>query len=172
LIDKYDKNLVKILDSLIYEYDKSKGDPLAALGGDHLGDWKLEYPEYTLVEYVSGGSKAYALWLRHNISGEYKFVIRCRGITMDCRTSEKLTYEKFKERCLDFGKEDNYELLHYDKNFKRDKTGKIWTVPFKKKYQPVISKGHVNNDYQVLPFGYSNPEICRRDNPFPCTCKK
>jgi hypothetical protein len=148
------------------------GDPLAEFAGDHLGDWKLEYPEYTLLEYVGGASKAYAIWLQHKVTGEYKYVIRCRGITMDCRTSEELTYEKFKERCLAFGKEKNFVELKYDLNFKRDKTGKIWTVPFKKTFQPVVSKGHVNNQFHVLPFGYSNPIICAQENPYPCSCKE
>src|SRR4051794_25042618 len=45
------------LDSLIYEYDAAFGDPLEHLGWDHLGSWKLEYPEYDIIEYVSCGSK-------------------------------------------------------------------------------------------------------------------
>jgi hypothetical protein len=31
-----------ISDSLIYEYLLAHGDPLEELGGDHLGDWKIE----------------------------------------------------------------------------------------------------------------------------------
>jgi Zn-finger nucleic acid-binding protein len=178
-----------ISDSLIYEYLKALGDPLEELGGDHLGDWKIEvvknyegignnsfqlkYPEYEIIEYVSGGSKAYALWLRHKVTGEIKYVIRCRGITLDCRNSEKLTYERFKEQCLNFGSENNYtELEKKEKNFIRDKRGEIYTFHTSKKYEPRVSKGHVNDDFRVLPFGYSNPIICARDNPYPCSCKK
>jgi hypothetical protein len=122
---------------------------------------------------VSGGSKAYALWLRHKVTGEDKYVIRCRGITLDCRTAEVLTYERFKEHCLNFGKEKNFTMLDKkEKNFVRKRKGEIWTVHAKKKYEPKISKGHVNDDFKVLPFGYSNPIICARDNPYPCSCKK
>jgi hypothetical protein len=72
-------------DSLIYEYDECLGDPMAHLSGDHLGQWKEEYPDYDILEYVSGGSKAYALWLRHKKTGAYLYIMRCRGITLDCR---------------------------------------------------------------------------------------
>ena len=57
------------LDSLIYEYDAAFGDPLEHLGGDHLGSWKLEYPEYDIIEYVSCGSKG--KHDRKNIIKEY-----------------------------------------------------------------------------------------------------
>jgi hypothetical protein len=39
---KSDQKLLGILDSLIYEYLLACGDPLEELGGDHLGDWKIE----------------------------------------------------------------------------------------------------------------------------------
>jgi hypothetical protein len=39
---KSDQNLLGISDSLIYEYLRALGDPLEELGGDHLGDWKIE----------------------------------------------------------------------------------------------------------------------------------
>jgi hypothetical protein len=88
------------------------------------------------------------------------------------RTSEQLTYQKFKERCLNFGQEENFELLKYpDKNFRVDRLGEIWTVPLMKKYQPVISKGNVNEQHIIRPFGWCMPDLCAQENPYPCICR-
>ena len=72
-------------DSLIYEFTEELGDPMAGLGGEHLGAWKDEYPDHHIVEYVSAGPKAYALWLQHKTTGEDKFAMRLKSITLDHR---------------------------------------------------------------------------------------
>jgi hypothetical protein len=72
-------------DSIIYEYDADKMDPMEPVSGDKLGQWKDEYPDHWIREYVSGGAKAYALHLEHKETGEESFTMKCRGITLDCR---------------------------------------------------------------------------------------
>jgi hypothetical protein len=72
-------------DSLLYEFDEELGDPMLELSGDHLGQWKEEYEDYVIIEYVSGGAKAYAIWLKNKKTGADKYIMRCRGITLDYR---------------------------------------------------------------------------------------
>jgi len=79
-------------DSIIYEFNEELGDPMAELAGEHLGAWKDEYPDHNILEYVSAGAKAYALWLRHKTTGKDKFMMRLKSITLDYRYSLRKTF--------------------------------------------------------------------------------
>lgn len=58
---------------------------MAELSGEHLGQWKEEYPDFNIIEFVSGGSKSYSLWMKNKKTEKDKFVMRMKGITLDCR---------------------------------------------------------------------------------------
>ena len=60
------------------------------------------------------------------------------------------------KKVLDYGIDVKPIVVCYD-HFLRPclKTGSVTTVPMTKKYRPIITKGIVNNDYQVVNFGAS-----------------
>jgi hypothetical protein len=84
--------------------------------------------------------------------------MKVRGITLDWKTCQQLHYEHFKKICLSFGADDQQQIyINYDGVLRPDvKTGNVYTVPLKKVFRPVVRKGIVNDNYQILDFGHSN----------------
>ncbi|KAL3089249.1 hypothetical protein niasHS_006970 [Heterodera schachtii] len=146
-------------------------DPLP--GGPQLGELTDEYPNDTIMEFICAGPKAYSLCLRDNVTGELKYKMKCRGITLDSNACARISHEKMKKMVLDnWGAADNNVVFDYETNFRITKNGEIFTVPIKKQFNPTVNKGVIRNQgLLVVPFGYSTGDYCKAHNPHNCTCK-
>ena len=85
---------------------------------------------------------------------EEKVVMKLRGMTLDKRSGEKLTFEKFKEMIVNYGETKPIEFDSI--RLGPDKTSRVFTKHTKKKYKPVQTKGLISKKegYKVYPFGY------------------
>ena len=85
---------------------------------------------------------------------EEKVIMKLRGMTLDKRSGEKLTFEKFKEMIVNYGETKPIEFDSI--RLGPDKTSRIFTKHTKKKYKPVQTKGLISKKegYKVYPFGY------------------
>jgi hypothetical protein len=145
-------------DSIIYAFRDGFEDPLKYLKNPHLGGLKDEKADFEILEFISCGPKNYALALKNLKTGELTHEMKVRGITLDWKTCQQLHYEHFKKICLSFGADDQQQIyINYDGVLRPDvKTGNVYTVPLKKVFRPVVRKGIVNDNYQILDFGHSN----------------
>jgi hypothetical protein len=140
-------------DSIIYSHPIDS-DPLQC--GPHLGDFTDECIGKEIVEYVSGGCKNYALKIKSPNSPEMEHSLKIRGFTLDYETCQQLHYESFKQKVLDYGIDTEPITVCYDNCLRPDlKTGSVYTVPLTKKYRPIVTKGIVDDDYNVVNFGAS-----------------
>ncbi|KAL3068854.1 hypothetical protein niasHT_032979 [Heterodera trifolii] len=158
-------------DSIFYAHCNDLSDPLP--GGPQLGELTDEYPNDTIMEFICAGPKAYSLCLRDNVTGEHKYKMKCRGITLDSNACARISHEKMKKMVLNnWGAADNNVVFDYETNFRITKNGEIFTVPIKKQFNPTVNKGVIrNHGLLVVPFGYSTGDYCKAHNPRNCTCK-
>ncbi|KAL3080203.1 hypothetical protein niasHT_035723 [Heterodera trifolii] len=158
-------------DSIFYAHCNDLSDPLP--GGPQLGELTDEYPNDTIIEFICAGPKAYSLCLRDNVTGELKYKMKCRGITLDSNACARISHEKMKKMVLDnWGAADNNIVFDYETNFRITKNGEIFTVPIKKQFNPTVNKGVIrNHGLLVVPFGYSTGDYCKAHNPHDCRCK-
>ena len=140
-------------DSIIYVHPKDN-NPLST--GPHLGDLSDECIGKEIVEFASAGCKNYALKLKdvNNQNDDFEYILKIRGITLDYNTSKLLHYEAFKSKVLNYCIDTTPIIVKYD-NFLRPnlKSGNIYTTPMEKIYRPIISKGIVNEKFEVINFG-------------------
>ena len=137
-------------DSIIYSHPIDN-DPLKC--GPHLGDFTDECLWKEIVEFVSAGCKHYALKLKSPNNPEAEYVLKIRGITLDYNTCNVLHYETFKQKVLDYGIDIEPIIVSYNMLRPCLKKGSVYSVPMQKKYWPIITKGVVNDCYQVVNFG-------------------
>ena len=85
---------------------------------------------------------------------EEKVVMKLRGMTLDKKSGEKLTFEKFKEMIVNYGETRPIEFDSI--RLGPDKTSRVFTKHAKKKYKPVQTKGLISKKerYKVYPFGF------------------
>lgn len=122
--------------------------------GNYLGELTNEIPEgWILVEVVVGGKKQYALKIMNLLTGEIKYIIKIRGVTLDSEAASKLNFETFKNLVLDF-KETDYVDLSFNRILaRRDAT--VVTKASKKRYTVVYRNGFIGEDGNtVFPHGY------------------
>ncbi|KAL3080622.1 hypothetical protein niasHS_005140 [Heterodera schachtii] len=172
-VQRYDTRLAYTdTDSIFYEHCNDLSDPLP--GGPQLGELTDEYPNDTILEFICAGPKAYSLCYRDNVTGELKYKMKCRGITLDSNACARISHEKMKKMVLDnWGAPDNNVVFDYETNFRITKKGDILTVPITKQFNPTVNKGVLrNHGLKVVPFGYSSYEYCKPRNPYDCICKK
>ena len=140
-------------DSIIYVHPENN-DPLST--GPHLGDLTDECEGKEIVEFVSAGCKNYAMMLidKSNPTEEPEYILKIRGFTLDYNTCCLIHYETFKQKVLNYCIDLDPIVVKYNNFLRPDlKTGNVYTVPMEKKYRPVISKGIVNEKYEVVNFG-------------------
>jgi hypothetical protein len=134
--------------------------------GPHLGDLTDEFPANDIVEFVSGGCKAYSLRMLHKETGEESSILRVRGITLTGDVSEKLHFTTFKESVLNFANPsheetmevdvpNNFTITTYNPNFLQPniKKGTIISKPLTKIYRPIVTKGIVCRNMTIKDFG-------------------
>jgi hypothetical protein len=150
-------------DSIIYLSPRGK-NPIPE--GSFLGEMSREYPDYEITEVVCAGPKQYAIKLQHKVKeGEIKYVIKCRGITLNEENRAKLTFEKFKELVFKAYKEEGgeQEEAEEDNEFGNpvfaynrlgpDKESRVFTRKMLKIYRCINTKGYANGG-TIFPFGY------------------
>jgi hypothetical protein len=93
------------------------------------------------------------LKLAHKTTGEIKYVIKLRGITLNYENASRLQYETFKKMVLNFGKEDNVVECAFNK-LGPDQNSRVMTKNLTKKYMVVNRKGLISSDYRLYPFGF------------------
>ncbi|KAL3098458.1 hypothetical protein niasHS_000050 [Heterodera schachtii] len=116
-VQRHDTQLAyKDTDSIFYAHCNDLSDPLP--GGPQLGELTDEYPNDTIIEFICAGPKAYSLCLRDNVTGELKYKMKCRGITLDSNACARISHEKMKKMVLDnWGAADNNVVFDYETNF-------------------------------------------------------
>lgn len=137
-------------DSVIYVHPDNN-DPLKC--GPHLGDFTDECVGKEIIEYVCGGCKNYGLKFKVPNKPAPEYCLKIRGFTLDYNTCKSLRYESFKAKVLNYGVDTDPIVVCYNMirpNFKR---GSVSTEPMTKKYRPIVTKGIVNDNYQVLNYG-------------------
>ena len=139
-------------DSVIYVHP-TNNDPLIC--GPHLGEFTDECIGKEIVEYVCGGCKNYALKFMSPNNPEPKYLLKIRGFTLDFNTCQLLHYDTFKQKVLDYGVDLDPIVISYNMLRPNLKKGAVFTVPMKKEYRPIVTKGIVNDDYKVVNFGSS-----------------
>lgn len=81
------------------------------------------------------------------------FVQKIRGITFDVENSPRLKFNCFVNKVLNIGKDNEPVVFSYSKIQPMQQFG-IMTREQNKRYLPVCQKGIINDQYDVLPFGY------------------
>lgn len=144
-------------DSIIFVHPVGKC-PLRT--GVHLGELTNEFPAHDIIEWVSGGSKQYGLKLRRKSDGKIEHVIKMRGITLnfDVMTNQKLQYETFKSKVLEFVRDGipTPMTVHYPRFIRPNIVhGSVYSQSFSKVVKPVVSKGITNaQTCDVQHFGF------------------
>jgi hypothetical protein len=116
--------------------------------------------------------KNYGLKLhRHGApSGQFEYVLKTKGITLDWDTCQRVTYAEMLRRVLEYDTLNDNDIdddnsthipivLNYNFIRPNTRTGQIHTINSNKKYKALITKGIVLADYTVVPFGYVKPTL-------------
>ena len=86
--------------------------------------------------------------------GTIEYVKHCRGITLDYKTDQRLSYEEMRRRIINIDKPEQPLVLNYNMLRPSVKKGDVHTQNLDKIYKPVITKGMILEDLRVVPFGY------------------
>uniref|UniRef100_A0A914QLQ6 DNA-directed DNA polymerase n=1 Tax=Panagrolaimus davidi TaxID=227884 RepID=A0A914QLQ6_9BILA len=137
-------------DSLLFE---TLEDVEILQTGNYLGDLTDEVgPNEEIIEVVIGGNKQYGYVLRNKETGELRYILKIRGITLDAKTCTKLHYEKFKKMVLEYSEDDVIDLEY--QRLLPSRLGNVRSANIPKRYKVVYKKGHIGSDLIVYPFGY------------------
>ena len=82
--------------------------------------------------------------------------MKVRGLTLDYKTCQQLHYENFKERCLNYGEDDEEPMIiHYEDQFRPDlRTGNVEMKSTSKIFRSVLRKGILKKDFKIYEFGH------------------
>ena len=86
-------------------------------------------------------------------TGSVEYVQKIRGITFDVQNAKALQFEHFKQKVLNYGKNEEPAIFNYSK-IQPSKESNIMTREQRKRYLPVCQKGIINDNYEVRPFGF------------------
>ena len=109
-----------------------------------------EYTDCDILEYVSGGPKQYQLLLRRKSDGKKLYKQKIRGFTLDRKN--QLDYKEFRDMILKY-REDVKKKFFYSK-FGPTDSGHIVEKPTTKYYKPVCTKGILDSELNIIPFGF------------------
>lgn len=81
--------------------------------------------------------------------------IKLRGIRLNVKARESLTYDRMRDRVLRTGNEVHKEpiILEY-RRLQPDKRGSVYTMCESIRYDEHYQKGVTRPDYTIVPFGY------------------
>ena len=136
-------------DSVIFYSPLKVGDESLPVG-DALGDLTDELrPGEHITEFVSGGPKNYGY--RTNM-GKEKMTVK--GITLNARTSDVVTFDLLKEIVLQEGR-SSVHVVEPNHFFRDIRTRAIYTAPLAKIFRKVYTKRRLLEDgVSTKPFGY------------------
>ena len=151
-------------DSVIYI--QNRGQPPAVSCGDKLGDLTNELGRDDYIEdFVSGGSKDYALKIVNGRTKEKKTICKVRRITLNYATSQLVNFDSIKDMNLGTDTPDVI-TVRTEKNIKSkmrrcDGSGPssagtvtIVSEPKDKIYRLSFHKRRRLDDFDSVPFGY------------------
>jgi hypothetical protein len=121
-----------------------------------MGLMKNEFESHHILEFAASASKSYAMRMQHRNSGEEKFMIKTKGLRLSDDVCSKLPFSEFKKFIFDYCKKNTLiaPLSLPTNNIQANKIGQIFSFKSFKKWAPIITKGNVNNNFDILPFGY------------------
>lgn len=99
----------------------------------------------------SESPKNYAYKVRQK-SGEEFTVCKVRGLTLNHEVSKVVNFDMIKTFVLDDDPES--KTVSYPHKIQRQKLFNVVTKPVSKKYNRILCKRRVLDDYSTLPFGY------------------
>ena len=123
--------------------------------GNFLGQWTDELECYGIGSYitgfVSGGPKFYALQIL-DPNGEYHYVYKIKGISLNYSTSDKINFESIKSLVL-----NNESLKLNFTSIRRTKNHEVLTKTNETKtVKPNQRKRVFRNDSYSVPYGFQN----------------
>ena len=142
-------------DSIILECPRGKC-PIPA-GGAFLGEMAREFPDSEILELICAGPKQYALKLQNKKSGEVLYAMKHRGITVNVKNENSMSYDKFKELVFEaYGFSEDTDTPNPMFKYSRigpDKSSSMLTREVSKIYRCVNTKGYCESGL-IFPFGY------------------
>ena len=108
---------------------------------------------FIILYYTIKQAKQYAMMFNDKISGQKSYVLKLRGITLDYKSCKKFQYEQFKSMVLNYGNNKEPVIFNYDRILPQ-RDSKIISNKVDKKFLPICQKGIIDDDFNVLPFGY------------------
>lgn len=123
-----------------------------------MGEMSREFGDSEILEVVCAGPKQYALKLRKNDTSEVFYSMKCRGITLDKRNEDKMSYEKFKNMVLTAYSEEEKEMDNDNPFFDYSRIGperdsRMFTKYLSKIYRCVNTKGYHKLGL-IYPYGF------------------
>uniref|UniRef100_A0A914H8X3 Uncharacterized protein n=1 Tax=Globodera rostochiensis TaxID=31243 RepID=A0A914H8X3_GLORO len=80
--------------------------------------------------------------------------MKIRGITFDVDNHKTLHYEAFNEMVLSYGEKMDPAFFVYKNDFGPTRESKVVMREKHKMYMPICQKGIIDEDFNVLPFGF------------------
>lgn len=128
--------------------------------GERVGDMCDEYPNHTITEFISGGSKNYGLQMCNKTTGAVETKQKIRGITFNSDTQKLLTYAKQKE-CIQA--QPNRPIVEVPNSLiLRNNRSDVYTCEGKKRYRVYVRKAWIDESdpsFRNYPYGYNKPLI-------------
>ena len=125
--------------------------------GSAFGDFRDEYPEFSVSSFVSFGTKSCAILLKNNTTGEMKQIVKARGFTLSNITSQKLINQiDFKSFFME-SMENNSKTLKIPQIRQRKKieTLHVEFVLLLFQFSNTVKNSRVIfSDGRTVPFGY------------------
>ena len=141
-------------DSVVMISEPGK-DNLDDLRGSYLGKWQSEVPEgYRISAFVSTGPKVYSYKLENVETGEFKQVVKARGITIDSETAALVNFNAMAEQVEKLVKENEVHKITTRRPQIVKTLGHVFTRDQQKNLRPVMDKLRYGIDYSTLPYGY------------------
>uniref|UniRef100_A0A914H7Q3 Uncharacterized protein n=1 Tax=Globodera rostochiensis TaxID=31243 RepID=A0A914H7Q3_GLORO len=110
-----------------------------------------EYADCDILEFVAAGPKQYSLKLRQKSDGLVWHKTKIRGMTLNM--NNELTYEDFKRMVLEY-KEGQKKQFRYQDKIGPNKDSRLLSKDVTKDYGPIQKKGIIDDNLNVLPFGF------------------
>lgn len=149
-----DRALYCDTDSIIMLTEPGKNN-LDHLKGDFLGKWTSEVPfGFRIARFCSTAPKSYAYQLENCETGEIREVIKVKGLVRDHQASQQITFDTMLEMVYAFSKGDQ-TTISTSRSYIIKQLGCLETRFMTKKLQPVMDKLLVVDNFQSLPYGWS-----------------
>ncbi|CAL2042000.1 unnamed protein product [Caenorhabditis brenneri] len=153
------KNLIYCDTDSIMFLQPVGADLLGNLCGDGLGKLTNEVKQgMRITEVVTIAPKVYTYCLEDE-NGQLSYVIKAKGMTLNCATTDNVTFDSMKNMMLKHVKKQQYTPLQGQKVSLTRGIKRPLDAPHSKlvvkRMKPIADKGHVLDDGSTIPYGYS-----------------